>query len=240
MPGGSDNPIIRTVEKQARVALFVDGENCSHALAPDILAHANSLGEVVARCVVGDVTRLSSWNKMAGFRSLHTSKAKNSADIRLVIEALEFAFAERADTFVIAGSDGGYVHLATYLRERGLTVVGIGEAAKVTECLTASYSHFQIVGKPAAAEAPKAKIGAAAATSRSKTVDEAIRAFLKSLTANDGWITFQKFGSRLNAEHRITRKATGCANWANYFQKHTGHFEVSGKGPSLQVRYRKS
>lgn len=56
-----------------------------------------------------------------------TRAGKNSADMRLVIDALELCYArEHIDTFVIASGDSDFVPLASKLRENDKYVIGLG------------------------------------------------------------------------------------------------------------------
>jgi hypothetical protein len=56
-----------------------------------------------------------------------TRAGKNSADMRLVIDALELCYArEHIDTFVIASGDSDFCPLAYKLRENDKLVIGIG------------------------------------------------------------------------------------------------------------------
>ena len=62
-----------------------------------------------------------------------TRAGKNSADMRLVIDALELCYArEHIDTFVIASGDSDFCPLAYKLRENDRTVIGI--AVKESTC----------------------------------------------------------------------------------------------------------
>src|SRR5438874_14961 len=55
-----------------------------------------------------------------------TRTGKNGADMRLVIDALELAYArEHIDTFVIASGDSDFCPLANKLRENDRFVVGL-------------------------------------------------------------------------------------------------------------------
>ena len=126
-----------------RVAIFVDGENVSSSHAAAIRKAAQ--GRVVICRTYGDATKMNGWREAAGFSVVHSGSGNNSADILLAVDALELALEGRFDTCVLATSDGGLRHLAVRLRERGMTVTGVGEA-KAPKALQASFSSFRAVG----------------------------------------------------------------------------------------------
>lgn len=113
---------------EPRLALLVDGENLAHAFAKQILARTAAHGALPVRRVYGNMTRLAGWEAAPGFRPVHTGTGKNSADMMLVIEAMALVHAGGLDGVAIASSDRDFTHLAHHLRERGLTVIGIGTA----------------------------------------------------------------------------------------------------------------
>ena len=105
----------------------------NHLLA-DILAEAAKYGNVTTSRIYGDWTT----QQKSGWRSILTSNAiqptqqfsnvpsKNSADIALVIDAMDLLHAGTVQGFCIVSSDSDFTRLATRIREQGLFVMGIG------------------------------------------------------------------------------------------------------------------
>ena len=111
----------------SRVALLVDGENISFALAGNILLKGKRFGDLVFRRVYGNAALLNGWNAAPGFRLQHSGTGKNASDLLLCIEAMDLALNRKADVIVLAASDRDYTHLAIYLREAGIRLIGLGE-----------------------------------------------------------------------------------------------------------------
>jgi uncharacterized LabA/DUF88 family protein len=131
--------------KADHIALFIDIENffgyCNALglpidLAPE-LEELTKLGKVTVRRSFGDIQKLPiAWEKKLEIRKMlqrnlvlhedvvYASQFKNSADIRLVIEALSLVFSnEDIDLVAVVGSDRDYVVLLNKLRELGKETV---------------------------------------------------------------------------------------------------------------------
>ncbi len=68
---------------------------------------------------------------------------KNSADIRMVVDALDLAFTrEHFDTFVLASGDSDFTPLVTKLREHNKTVIGIGVKDSTSNLLVETCDQF--------------------------------------------------------------------------------------------------
>lgn len=75
----------------------------------------------------GNATKIKGWDEAPGIKLVHTGAGKNAADIALAIEAVELSYAGLVQNYVLVSSDGDFSHLATFLRERGHRVLGMGE-----------------------------------------------------------------------------------------------------------------
>ncbi len=68
---------------------------------------------------------------------------KNSADIRLVVDALDLCYTkEHVDTFVIISGDSDFSPLVSKLRENNKTVIGVGVRNSSSDLLTANCDEF--------------------------------------------------------------------------------------------------
>ena len=107
---------------------------------------------------------------------------KNSADIRMVVDALDLCYTKtHVDTFVVVSGDSDFSPLVSKLRENNKTVIGVGVRNSTSDLLVASCDEFifyddLVKPKPSArrkaAKAPGAskKTGTASAT---KAADKA-------------------------------------------------------------------
>ncbi len=130
-----------------RVALLIDGENISSALAGKIITEARRQGELTIRRVYGNAKRIPGWDEAPGIRLIHSGTGKNAADLLLAVEAMEVCVENRVDCVVLVSSDGDFSHLATILRERGVLVVGMGEG-KAPENFRKSCSEWATIASP--------------------------------------------------------------------------------------------
>jgi uncharacterized LabA/DUF88 family protein len=108
---------------------------------------------------------------------------KNSADIRMVVDALDLCYTkEHIDTFVIISGDSDFSPLVSKLRENAKTVIGVGVKNSTSDLLTNNCDEFiyydDLVREPSARRkrGQKAATKKAAAkkqkTARPKTPDD--------------------------------------------------------------------
>ncbi|MDP3512979.1 MAG: NYN domain-containing protein, partial [Sulfuritalea sp.] len=68
---------------------------------------------------------------------------KNSADIRLVVDALDLCYTKsHVDTFVIISGDSDFSPLVSKLRENNKRVIGVGVKAATSDLLAANCDEF--------------------------------------------------------------------------------------------------
>ena len=68
---------------------------------------------------------------------------KNSADIRMVVDALDLCYTKpHVDTFVILSGDSDFSPLVSKLRENDKVVIGVGVKDSTSELLTANCDEF--------------------------------------------------------------------------------------------------
>jgi uncharacterized protein (TIGR00288 family) len=68
---------------------------------------------------------------------------KNSADIRMVVDALDLCYTKsHVDTFVIVSGDSDFSPLVSKLRENDKTVIGVGVKKSTSDLLTANCDEF--------------------------------------------------------------------------------------------------
>ena len=93
----------------------------------------------------------------------HVSQSgKNSADIRMVVDALDLCYTKaHVDTFVIISGDSDFSPLVSKLRENNKTVIGVGVKSSTSQLLIANCDDFiyydDLVRAQKARHAPKKK-----------------------------------------------------------------------------------
>lgn len=146
--------------EEARIALFVDFENIALGLKQGSQASAFDVQRVIDRLL--DKGRIiakkayADWNQYAKHtKPLHEAgieliqiprrgiSGKNSADIRLVVDALELCYTkDHVDTFVIASGDSDFAPLVNKLREENKSVIGVGLRGSTSPLLSENCDEF--------------------------------------------------------------------------------------------------
>ena len=105
---------------------------------------------------------------------------KNSADIRLVVDALDLCYTKsHVDTFVIVSGDSDFSPLVSKLRENAKTVIGVGVKKSTSDLLIANCDEFIFYDdlvreqKPRRTATPRPKPKAKEATSAAVTATSA-------------------------------------------------------------------
>ncbi len=87
---------------------------------------------------------------------------KNSADIRMVVDALDLCYTKlHVDTFVVISGDSDFSPLVSKLRENNRTVIGVGVKNSTSDLLIANCDEFifydDLVRTPRAPSKPSGK-----------------------------------------------------------------------------------
>jgi hypothetical protein len=221
----------------AATVVFVDGENISQALAGQIMAKTQPFGPAMVSRVYGDVSRLPNWEAAAGFEMIHTGHAKNGADMRICIDALDLVHRGGVGRVVIASSDRDFTHLAQYLRAKGIEVVGMGEA-KTHESFRKACSQFIDLGA-AVKPAPAAKVPAPAAkgVAPSPVLDITQQQIAALITAEGtAGIPITALSVQMRCKHGFLIGQHDKKNWRGYLSACPAIYDLDPKGPSARVR----
>lgn len=130
-----------------RVALLIDADNLSGDVIGQAVAHLLRLyGAVHFRRAYASPQKVIEhselFKRLAIRPMVNVPTGKNSTDIALAVDAIDLAICERPDVVVIASSDSDYAPLAQRLREKGCTVLGIGQAGKTGSESPLAYDEF--------------------------------------------------------------------------------------------------
>lgn len=148
----------RTGDGERILAVFIDFENLALGFAgkrdrfriEKVLERLVEKGKLVAKKAYADWSRWS-----ADARSLHEAAielieipkrsmtGKNSADIRLVVDAVDLAYSkDHIDTFVIVSGDSDFSPLVSKLKELGKHVIGLGLVEATSNLLRDNCDEF--------------------------------------------------------------------------------------------------
>jgi len=161
-------------ELDSKIALFLDFDNIAIGLqgkggrggkrfdVKPVLERLLVKGQVIVKRAYADWSHYKKEKDAlheAGLELIEIPKrrisGKNSADIRLVVDALELSYAKgHIDTFVIVSGDSDFAPLVAKLRENGRQVVGMGMRDSTGELLLTACDEFiyleDLQEKPAA------------------------------------------------------------------------------------------
>lgn len=184
-----------------KVAVFIDAENIAAEAAGRIIEEAGRQGTVLERRFYGDFIGQqdpSPWLKAAYGHALTPRQTvggttrKNSADIALVIDAIEILCRDEADVFCIVSCDGDFTQLAMRIRQHGKRVVGIGRS-EASASFRSACDQF-IVIKEIVRKTP---VSTAHAERRVLEPDLLRRAFDGK---GDGWVQLSELLKSLRAQ----------------------------------------
>jgi hypothetical protein len=214
---------------------------------------AQELGEVDLLRVYGDAGRLTGWEDTAGFRLIHSGTGKNAADLLLTVDAMERALSGACDAVVIASSDGDFRHLAERLRERGLTVLGMGQEKaglrfKASCCRFVSLRPVGLCGVdpavPARSDppvvAPETDMSAAGPAGLVAQLTKKIIETIRTDGCPTKGLALTELQQLMFRQHRVAISHYPEKTWRNYLQARPQHFSLDPKGPNARVRLKPS
>lgn len=218
-----------------RVALFVDGDNISPALAGPILDAAGRLGPVDVRRVYAAEAGFRAWQDAAGYRPIQVGGAKNGTDLLLCIEAVEMACKGGFDAFALASDDRDFSHLAHWLRERGLLVLGLG-SRKSSAPWRAACTEFSVLAIPAASSGPKEPNAPCRKAAPLSEIDSQIRDLIRD-AGEGGSIGIGRLGQQMGTVHNVTLERLKASNWRGYLRTKPSLYALDPKAVTARVRW---
>jgi uncharacterized LabA/DUF88 family protein len=141
------------------LAVFCDFENVALGVR-DIQTATFDIGPVLERLLLkGSIVTKKAycdWDRYKNFKgAMHEAafelieiphvklSGKNSADIRMVVDALDLCYTkEHIDTFVIVSGDSDFSPLVSKLRENSKTVIGVGVKNSTSDLLISNCDEF--------------------------------------------------------------------------------------------------
>jgi hypothetical protein len=220
-------PVATPVEKP-EVALLIDGENISQDFAGKILMRSLTFGSLNIRRVYGNVGKLGKWETAPGFRLVHSGTGKNATDLLLTVEAMDLVLRCGVKTIVLASSDRDFTHLAHYLREAGVKVIGMGET-KAPEAFRKACSMFYEVAQ---ADTP---VVSKEGPDNILNLNKEISVMIEKSGGSDG-ILLTTLGLEMHKTHQFKISCLPQRTWRRYLTEHPEIFECDPKGPNAKVR----
>ena len=147
------------IQDTRSMALFCDFENVALGVREAKYAQFD-IGKVLERLLLKGTIVVKKaycdWDRYKDFKpGMHSAafelieiphlrqSGKNSADIRMVVDALDLCYTKsHVDTFVILSGDSDFSPLVSKLRENAKTVIGIGVKNSSSDLLIANCDEF--------------------------------------------------------------------------------------------------
>jgi uncharacterized protein (TIGR00288 family) len=148
-----------TLSDTPNLAMFCDFENVALGVR-DAKYSAFDIGRVLERLLLkGSIVvkkAYCDWERYKEFKAaMHEASfelidiphvrqsGKNSADIRMVVDALDLCYTKsHVDTFVIISGDSDFSPLVSKLRENDKTVIGVGVKSSTSDLLINNCDEF--------------------------------------------------------------------------------------------------
>jgi hypothetical protein len=223
-------------ERAPKLAVLIDADNTSSKIADGLFDEVARIGEATLRRIYGDFSRgaVQGWDKDVMARhaiqpqqQFAYTSGKNSADITLVIDAMDLLHSGRFDGFCLVSSDSDFTRLAARLREQGMDVYGIGQQ-KTPESFRQACTRFIFTENFSGAAASEAPSRQAKPKDAVPLLDKAIGELEED---SEGWFNLGTVGQRLNnLSPEFDARSYGQPKLSDLIAA-TGRFEVDRKGP---------
>lgn len=144
-------------ENARSLAIFIDFENLALGFQGRdrfdmgrVLERLVEKGKIVAKRAYADWSRFSNYTFMLHNAAIELVEiprraltGKNSADIRLCVDAMDLAYSkEHIDTFVVVSGDSDFSPLVSKLKELGKHVIGLGMIKSTSDLLRDNCDEF--------------------------------------------------------------------------------------------------
>lgn len=150
--------MVKAAGAERSIAVFIDFENLAMGFKERsdkfdvrlVLKRLLEKGKLVAKKAYCDWSRFGSYTGSlheAAIELVEIPKrgmtGKNSADIRLCVDAMDLAYSkEHIDTFVVVSGDSDFSPLVSKLKELGKHVIGLGMAGSTSNLLRDNCDEF--------------------------------------------------------------------------------------------------
>ena len=146
-------------ERERNLAVFIDLENLAMGFqgqrkirfeVQKVLERLVEKGKLVVKKAYADWSRFPSYTAPFHESAIElieipkrSQTGKNSADIRLVVDALDLSWSKlHVDTFVIVSGDSDFSPLVSKLKENGKHVIGLGMKGSTSDLLRDNCDEF--------------------------------------------------------------------------------------------------
>ncbi len=199
-----------------RIAVFIDFDNMALSMRDDetfrvalVLDRLKEKGKILLKRAYSDWTRFQKYQRELQENGIEMiemptrgMQQKNAADIKIVIDALETAFArEYVDIFAIVSGDSDFTPLVSKLREYNKTVIGFGHQKTTNRLLIDQCDEFIFYDSLVRAQTtrrPSPKHGAAPLEAEFEVLRDAMQALTREGITDPHFSHVKQFMLRKN------------------------------------------
>lgn len=233
-------------QRLPRFAVFIDAENVSPKFADGIFKKITQLGNAPVRLIYGNLSdpNLKGWAEVLPDHSLERRdpavKGRNSADMAIVIDAMDLLHDSRINGFCLVSSDSDFTGLAARLRREGAKVYGFGEK-KTPDCFRRACDRFiSLEGLLPRKPVPKPSGVPPSPNSKARKPPSAavpiLAKALSQIESKDGWALLGPVGQqipKLFSDFDI--RTYGLSKLSSLVRK-TGAFEIDENNGPMRIR----
>jgi len=213
------------MEKNNKIALFIDCENISHKHISSIIEELASYGEVNIRKAYGDWKNptLNGWNEKLFDYSLEPihqppyTTTKNASDIKMTVDIMKILCQNDKINYVaLATSDSDFTPLVTEIKSQGIQVIGFGEE-KTSFVLQKACSEFIEVG---------VTVQENNLENNTKLIN-ILKNAIRHKKGDDDFAYVAEVGTYMKNQNAITAKKFGnFKSWGEILKKLSSFFEI--------------
>lgn len=233
-------PSSRDASPDARVAALIDVENVGLEPLQWLFDEIATLGRVTVRRAYADWSSIGNQrDRVLGLglepvQQFHAARGKNSADLRLAIDAVDLLYSANIDIFVIVSADSDFLPLISRLRTAGKSVIAAGRRSAMSQSVVSSVDRFYDLDR----------VGDDAV--RDDTVTDLVRRAIQSSMDDQGKVGGSKLhGTIQRLDPSFDYRSLGFANFTAFVEslpdlkvtrpRGPGDTTVEIAGPSIKV-----
>ncbi len=230
--------------RSPRLAVLIDADNTSPKVAEGLFLEVAKLGEASVRRIYGDFSqnRSRGWaDVLAAYaivpqQQFAYTQGKNSADISLVIDAMDLLHSGRFEGFCLVSSDSDFARLAARIREQGLDVYGFGQRKTPLSFTQACKRFFFIENLTSDASDPEDPAARDAGPEPAAGAIPLLRNAFEARVEDEGWITLSQLGNQVQKlAPQFDTRSYGSAKLGDLVAQ-TGIFEIDRKAAPARLR----
>jgi uncharacterized protein (TIGR00288 family) len=183
----------------SNIAVLIDPENISYKYLQKIFESIAAYGQISVRRIYSDWTEnnRNAWKplmhefSLVAIQQFSNKDSKNVSDFALVIDAMDLLHEGIFDCFCIVSSDSDFTRLAQRIREKGKTVIGLGEKKSIKAFVNACNEFIYLNDDLVEIENEKSEKNITE-TDNEETLDSLMNKAVENLPNQDGWIQMNK------------------------------------------------